>query len=207
MVCGETAAAPLEAVTTFCASCSSPGPHSTSDRRPWRFARPRATSAKYTGGQRLFGHAAPGLMMANGAPSGMPRRARAFVRDRRIPILERKLDLRHTDADGLQHRQVLVDDMRRRVARRLRIEKARGPLAQEVRGKSDDARRAGKAREHRRLQQTLQVERDIVARSPQVADHRPQRTGAARVDRNAAIDNRHELEHLALPHVDEPIDG
>ena len=34
LVCADTAAAPSDAATMSCASCSSPGPHSTSDRRP-----------------------------------------------------------------------------------------------------------------------------------------------------------------------------
>ena len=71
------------------------------------------------------------------------RGASRFVRNGRIAILERKLDVRHANADCLQHRQILVDDMRRRVAGRFRIEETRGPFAQEVRRKPDDARSAG----------------------------------------------------------------
>ena len=105
-------------------------------------SRACATLREIHGGQRLFGHAAPGLMMANGAPAGMPRRARPSFAIPGLRSSSGNSIFRHTDANGLQHRQVFVDDMGRQVAGRLRIEKARGPFAQEVGGKSDDSRRA-----------------------------------------------------------------
>ena len=68
----------------------------------------------------------------------MPRLARASFAISRISIVERKLDVGHADANRLQHRQVLVDDMGRRVARRFVIEESARPV------------RAGDPREIRR---------------------------------------------------------
>ena len=187
VVGGETAAAPSDAATTSCASCSSPGPHSTIDRRPWR-CRQRARDFREI-------HRRPSLV----------RPCRARIDDREtivraacraaigpaaaiagIPILERKLDVRHADADRLQHRQILVNDVRRGLAGRLRVEQAGGALAQQLRRKSDDARCAGQSREHRRLQQPLKIERHIVPRAAQFAHRADDRAQPARARRQCA---------------------
>src|SRR5262245_31028698 len=61
-VAGAAVAAPDDAATTASASARSDGPQVTSERKP-ECSRNRAASApKRSGGQRLFGHAAPGLI-------------------------------------------------------------------------------------------------------------------------------------------------
>ena len=95
------------------ASGCSPGPHRTSERRPWRLASSRDSSAKYTGGHRLFGQAAPGLMRAKGVPPASPRRDRPSSAMPGLRSSSGNVDVRHAHADGPQHREILVDDVRR----------------------------------------------------------------------------------------------
>ena len=61
----------------------------------------------------------------------------------------------------------------------------------------------------RRLDQPLQIDRDVVARPPQLANGAaasvPLRI-AATVDHEPAIDHRHEIENLAVLRADEPVD-
>ena len=68
-VAGAASAAPLDARETCCASDCSPGPHRTSERSPNRSRIAAASAPKRSAGHRLFGHAAPGLITAYGAPS------------------------------------------------------------------------------------------------------------------------------------------
>src|SRR6185503_3810639 len=62
LVAGACSAAPLDEATTADAAASSPGPHSTTDRRPRRSRIAAASAPKRAAGHRLFDHAAPGLI-------------------------------------------------------------------------------------------------------------------------------------------------
>jgi hypothetical protein len=61
-------------------------------------------------------------------------------------------------------------------------------------------------RQDRRVQEPLQVERHVVPRAPQLAERGRQRPGAACVDGNSAIHDRHEIEQVAVADVNEPVD-
>ena len=138
----RSCAAPLDARTTACASASSPGPHSTTDGRPRTSRRNAATSPNRAGGQRLFGHAAPGLISAKRAgarPRAGPRRAPATPTSASGNSTRPRLD-----ADDAQQGEVLVDDVRRRRPRPavvgLGVERPRALLAQVPDRKADHAR-------------------------------------------------------------------
>jgi hypothetical protein len=64
VVGGATSALAEEAATTADASACSPGPQSTTERRPASRVNIDASAPKRSGGHRLFGHAAPGLRIA-----------------------------------------------------------------------------------------------------------------------------------------------
>jgi hypothetical protein len=64
VVGGDNSAAPEDAAMTAAASDSSPGPHNTTDARPSSCRIAAATAPNRSGGQRLFGQAAPGLINA-----------------------------------------------------------------------------------------------------------------------------------------------
>src|SRR4051812_27886456 len=66
VVGGASDADPDDAATTSRASASSPGPHNTTGVTPHTSRTNEAISPKRCAGQRLFGHAAPGLINANG---------------------------------------------------------------------------------------------------------------------------------------------
>ena len=68
---GASRAAPAEAATTCLRESSSRGPQRTIDGVPWTSCRPRRDLAECSGGQRLFGQAAPGLSSANGRRSSL----------------------------------------------------------------------------------------------------------------------------------------
>src|SRR5581483_10204347 len=70
-------------------------------------------------------------------------------------------------------------------------------------------RGAGRTRDDRRLDEPLQIERDVVALAPEAGNRLEQRRAAARatiVDDDPAIDDRHEIEDLAVLRADEPVD-
>src|SRR5262249_42873034 len=60
-VWGERKAPPPAVATTSCARSYSPGPQSTTDFRFRRARSAMASAPSLGGGQRLLGHAAPGL--------------------------------------------------------------------------------------------------------------------------------------------------
>src|SRR6185295_8746665 len=64
VVFGESTAAPDGCSTTARAIASSPGPHVTTELRPWRARIPAASAPKRAGIHRLFDQAAPGLRIA-----------------------------------------------------------------------------------------------------------------------------------------------
>ena len=80
-------------------------------------------------------------------------------------------------------------------------------LLDDIRGGPDDPRRAGRAREHRRLQQPLEIDRHIVGRAPQVADGGAPSGDRRALQRDHAIDHRHELDDLTVLRVHEPVDA
>src|SRR3954452_3037440 len=69
VVFGDTIAAPSAPAATAAASDSSHGPHSTTDLNPCLARSSAAIAASRSGGQRLFGHAAPGFKSAYGPPA------------------------------------------------------------------------------------------------------------------------------------------
>jgi hypothetical protein len=74
----------------------------------------------------------------------------------------------------------------------------------------EHARRPGQPRHDRRLQQSLEIDCDIVAAPPQLPDRRQQGGPApARlpiVHRHPAVDHRHQLEDLPVLRAHQPID-
>jgi hypothetical protein len=96
---------------------------------------------------------------------------------------------------AIVHRHALgVEPRRRRLAHRVALE-------------ADHARRARRAREHRRLDQALEVERHVVAAAAQLADEpRHLAPPPPRVDRHPLVETAHELEDARVPHVHEPVD-
>jgi hypothetical protein len=93
------------------------------------------------------------------------------------------------------------------VSGRFRIEKTRRRLAQQAGRKSNHTLGTRQPREHSRFQESLQVERGVVARSPQIADDREQRAGFARMDTDPPIDHRNQLEQISMARVNEPVNG
>jgi hypothetical protein len=88
----------------------------------------------------------------------------------------------------------------------IRVKRPRQPLAKIRRRETDDPPRAGTPCDHGGFQKSLQIDRDIVARLAELADGSDQRTSAVSVDHEPPIDDRHEVEHLAISGIDEPID-
>ena len=208
---GASAAAPSAAATTARARSSSPGPQATIDVHPWRARRWRATAPKRSGGQRLFGHAAPGLITANGCrPATQPERAADARDDVRRGRLQR--EPRRPRSRTERPAPAPARD-RRRAARRARQRRGR-PSARAARAgaraPADDASGAGQTREQRRLQQALRIDRDVVARGPQPPHHRHDAGVAAHAPRVDGHDRREaadEVENGAVLHVDEPVDA
>ena len=66
----------------------------------------------------------------------------------------------------------------------------------------------GEPREHRRLQQPLKIERHIVARVARRSRTADEQRAPALLVLTAIlpVDDRHELEQLAMARVDEPVD-
>ncbi len=91
------------------------------------------------------------------------------------------------------------------------VQPPRQRLAQVSGGEADHAQGAGSARRERRLDQSLEIDRDVVVRPPQLAnrgDERQAGAGAAAiVDDEAAIDHRDEVENLPVFRADEPVDA
>ena len=166
---------------------------------------------KRSAGQRLLGHAAPGLISANGDPASRPSalRTRATTSvaggvsgKRGGPAWRRRARLRQ--------RQRVVDDVRPgRLGGRV-VGPARQRLSQVAPRQADDASRAGEVGQRRRFQQPLRVDGDVVARGPQRA-HRRHDAGvaaqAARVDRDDRREPGDVVEDGAMPDVDEPVDS
>ena len=71
---------------------------------------------------------------------------------------------------------------------------------------------AGSARRERRLDQSLEIDRDVVVRPPQLANRGDERgepapARCAIIDDEAAIDHRDEIENLAMLRADQPVDA
>ena len=96
--------------------------------------------------------------------------------------------------------------MRPAVAGSFRVENAGCALAQLIRGESDDAGSAGKARKGGRFYEPLQIERDIVTIAPQLTHDGPHGTCVAGLNGNRPIHNRNEIDDLGMPRIDEPVD-
>ena len=93
----------------------------------------------------------------------------------------------------------------------LGVERPRQPLAQVPRRKADHARGAGRcARRTADFTQPLQIERDVVPAAAQLANRGEERraaSGAAIVDDQPPIDDRHQIEDLAMLRADQPVDA
>ena len=156
VVGGATSAAPPAAAATDAASDSSRGPHSTSDRRPCDTARAAATAPKRAGGQRLFGHAAPGLTARTRQHRTAARTcSTTCVTGTAIGNVGRS----SAHAEGRKQPEVLEHDVC--VAARLRcvrVEEPRRRFAEIGPWKADRAPRAHGACHHRRLDQPLEVD-------------------------------------------------
>ena len=178
---------------TASASRSSPGPHSTTGVSPHASRRNDASSPKRSGGQRLFGHAAPALISAK----------RPVRRDPPPQLVERG-DGTSASGNRISSSSTPTARSSRRFFRMTcppsascasRIERARGLLAQVPDREPDDPRRARRAREHRRLHQPLEIDRDVVGRPPQRAERPPSiPPSVGRLERHGAIDGRHEID-------------
>ena len=89
-------------------------------------------------------------------------------RRRRGSGRQRQFDWAGSDPKGGQDRQILLDDVSGIRRHRLRIQKGGLRLAQVGLVKPDDPIREGDARPDRRLDQSLQIEGDVVILVPQV---------------------------------------
>ena len=141
----------------------------------------------------------------------------------------RKLRRCGGEADGRQQSQVHLHNVRS-LARivhpsaarvvHVGIERPRHPLAKIGRREADDPRRAREPGENRRLEQPLKIEDDVVARPPKLANRRrsdvpgrrsPRQSGdrprSAILDHQPAMDHRHQIQQVAMPGADEPVDS
>jgi hypothetical protein len=150
-------------------------------------------------------------------PTGPIRR---FARRGGLDLIEWKFGWPRRNADRPQKSKIDVHDVPRfsrivdtAAARieRARIKDACERFARVGCREADDARRAGKSRDHRGFEKALQVDGDVVALPAETANSRPKRQATSRaasiVDRQASIDHRHEVEQLPVLRADEPIDS
>ena len=180
------------------------GPPGHDHGSPWPRADASATAPKRSGGHRLFGQPAPGLMHRVRRRTGRGRCA--SLGDGGWRCASRRLDRgRSGDAERAQQREVLLDH----VAVGARIDRSRCRrhaalrLAQRVAREADHPPRAREPRQHRRLDQPLEVERRrrsalTQARMALIARMPPAEAGAAQPPAEASPHVR--------PHVGAPAD-
>ena len=180
VVSGDSIAAPPAGRDDLSASACSPGPHSTTDISPCRVAQRRR--------HRREPRRRPALVRPRGA--GIEQRiAAAGLRPRVArPASDSTRSIGNSGApasmpSGSSRPRLICDDVTRFarrvhaaaagiVARRCRTARASGSRSV-ARGKADHARRAGRARDERRLDEPLQIERDVVARARAARGSRP----------------------------------
>ncbi len=125
---------------------------------------------------------------------------------------DRESDPAIVDLQRREQREVLVDDVCR-VSRvgRIGVEGPSQLFAQMFPGKSDRSVAADTACEHRRLQEPLEIDDRVVIHLAKLA-HRLAKPLApfapfdrARIDRDAAIDARDEIEQFDVTRIDHPV--
>ena len=161
--------------TTSSPISRSPGPHKTTDIKPCRSRSATASAPNRDGRPALVG---PGRarveqrVAAAGLLERLPRR-------RRVDLLDGKFRRRGVNAERLEQSQIDLHDVprsrsartcRRRRDRRRRCRTAARTAHAEYRAAKPTTRGApDAARDERRLDQPLQIDRDVVARAPQLA--------------------------------------
>ena len=193
-----------------CASASSPGPHSTTDASPRTSRRNAATSPNAIRRPALVRPRRAGIdqrerFLAPMRRCSLSRASDAHIAQRKRDLGGRRRRRRAAAAGSCGSR---ARDRRRRVASRLGVERPRALLAQVPDREADHPRRAGRARQHRRLHQALKIERDVVARPARSApdDVDPRRRAIGPSSGNDAIDPVTRSSNGPVLRVDQPVD-
>ena len=152
----------------------------------------------------MFGQAAPGLTSAKGAPAAD---ALNLGERGRIAPGKRKLETLCRNTERRDQRQILAHDVLRAIwRRRLRVERPGGALPQVPNREAEHTPGPRRAGQHRRFEQPLKVNGDVVAlRSKQARDVEPP-AERPRAQHDRLVDDGNEIHQLAMLGVDEPID-
>ena len=149
------------------------GPHVTIDGSPWRARRCAAMAPKRSAGPLLVRPAGAGVDHRERPPASMLQSSRTSPRHAERPARQRERRSRRARAERLDERQVLADDVAA-VVRRERASCRTAPARGSRSCAGDETRRLARAREPGEiggLQQALEVDREVVARAPQRANH------------------------------------
>ncbi len=145
--------------------------------------------------------------MAKRSTDPIPSRARAAVTISGLCIDKRKFDIWHAYPHRSQNREILFNDMAGcEVALCFRVEQARCSFAQQRRRESEDSRCAGRPSKHRRLQQPLQIDGNIVTASSEMPHCLDNGRTPGCPHRHTRIDRGDQLQQVVVSHIDKPVD-
>jgi hypothetical protein len=126
-----------------------------------------------------------------------------------VNLRERKADGHIVNAEILQEREILADDVvrafRRGIAMDFRIERTRRFLAEVPDRKADHARGTGRTREHRRLHQSLEINRDVVLNLLHAPRHVEPSCNRRPLEWDHAIDAGDQVDDRPMLRFDEPV--